>query len=267
MSRHAIVVAAIAVLVGVFLWLGLPEALDDNGRIDGSSSGASPFETLTDWGEPNLAGVWRSAPRGAAAGDDNFALATLEGLYTAEALSRVDELSAEDDPVLSCAPPAFPRAATLGKPIQIVQRPGFAVVLTEAYPVFRVIPTTGRPHTEDQYRFPTYLGDSSARWDGDTLVVDVISFNGEAWLASPEDLPTESSRGVWPTSDAMRVVERWRRIDADTLEYRATVEDPNSLTAPWETPVITFDRLATDRIEESLCLIEEGTDTYLERVG
>ncbi len=261
MSRHAIFVTAIAVFVGVLLWLGLQEAIDDASPESGS------FESMTDWGEPNLAGVWRSAPRGAVAGNDNFDLAILERLYTAGARARMDELSAEDDPVLNCAPPAFPRAAMLGKSIQIVQRPGFAVLLTEAYPVFRVIPTTGRPHTEEQYRFPTYMGDSSARWDGDTLVVDVISFNGEGWIASPADRPTGSSSGVWPTSDAMRVVERWRRIDADTLEYRATVEDPTLLSAPWETPVITFNRLATDRIEEALCFIEDGAETYLERVG
>jgi len=169
--------------------------------------------------------------------------------------------------VLYCAPPAFPRAAMLGKQIQIVQRPGFAFVLTEAYPVFRSIPTTGRPHTDEEYLFPTYMGDSTAQWDGDTLVVDVISFNGEAWLASPEDRPTNSSNGVWPTSDAMRVVERWRRVNDDTLEYQATVEDPNSLTAPWETPVVTFERQATDRIEEALCFIQDGSDTYLDRVG
>lgn len=272
MSRHMIAVSAVAVVVGMALWLGLPEAVDDSetvdvsGPIDGASSEANAFEALTEWGEPNLAGIWRSAPRGAVPGNDNFDLATLEELYTVEARALMNELSAVDDPVLHCAPPAFPRAATLGKQIQIVQRPGFAFVLTEAYPVFRSIPTTGRPHTEEEYRYPAYMGDSTARWDGDTLVVDVISFNGEGWLASPEDRPTGTSSGVWPTSDAMRVVERWRRVDADTLEYRATVEDPRLLTAPWETPAVIFERQATDRIEEALCLMEDGSDTYLDRV-
>jgi hypothetical protein len=155
----------------------------------------------------------------------------------------------------------------LGYPVQITQRPGFAFVFTEAYPIFRIIPTTGRPHTSGQYLFPTHLGDSTARWEGDTLVVDVISFNGEGWLASPQDRPTNASTGVWLTSDAMHVVERWRRIDADTLEYQARVEDPKMLTMPWETPTVIFKRQTVDRIEEVLCRPEDGPATYLARLG
>lgn len=168
---------------------------------------------------------------------------------------------------MRCAPPAFPRAAMLGHLVQIIQSPGFAFVFTEAYPVFRIIPTTGRPHTSEQYLYPTHLGDSTARWEGDTLVVDVISFNGEGWLASAADRPTDASTGVWLTSAAMHVVERWRRIDADTLEYQATVEDPQMLTMPWETPTITFTRQSTDTIEEALCRPEDGPATYLTRLG
>ena len=115
--------------------------------------------------------------------------------------------------------------------------------------------------------FPSHLGDSTARWEGDTLVVDVISFNGEGWLASGQDKPTTASTGVWLTSAAMHVVERWRRIDADTLEYQATVEDPETLTMAWETPTITFKRQSIDRIEEALCRPEDGPETYLARLG
>jgi len=188
-------------------------------------------------------------------------------VYTPEARARMTRLSAKDDPMLTCAPPPFPRAAMLGHPLQIVQSPGFAFIFTEAYPVARIVPTTGRPHTDAQYLFPTYMGDSTAQWEGDTLVVDVISFNGEGWLASPLDKPTTASAGVWPTSASMHVVERWRRLDADTLEYRATVEDPEMLTRPWETPVVIFRRQPTDVIEEVLCRPEDGPETYLTRLG
>ena len=177
------------------------------------------------------------------------------------------QMSATDDPTMRCAPPAFPRAAMLGHPVQIIQSPGFAFVFTEAYPVFRIIPTTGRPHTSEQYLYPTHLGDSTARWEGDTLVVDVISFNGEGWLAGGQDKPTTASTGVWVTSGAMHVIERWRRIDADTLQYQATVEDPDMLTMPWETPAITFTRQSTDTIDEALCRPEDGPATYLTRLG
>jgi hypothetical protein len=177
------------------------------------------------------------------------------------------QITAQDDPTARCAPPAFPRAAMFGHPVQIVQSPGFAFVFTEAYPVTRIIPTTGRAHTSEQYLFPNYMGDSTARWEGDTLVVDVISFNGEGWLAGPQDRPTSASTGVWPTSQALHITERWRRIDADTLEYRATVEDPQMLTMPWETPAVTLKRQPVSRIQEVLCRPEDGPATYLTRLA
>ena len=257
----------VGLVVGAAALLGLRLVMDENGANDSASTGTGSFSARTEWGEPDLAGVWRAPPLGASSGRDTFDLATLEGLYTPAARARMEELSAEDDPTLRCAPPAFPRAAMLGHPIQIIQSPGFAFVLTEAYPVYRTIPTTGRPHTEAQYLYPTYMGDSTARWEGDTLVVDVISFNGEGWLASPKDRPTNASTGVWPTSDAMHVIERWRRVDADTLEYQARVEDQNSLAMPWESPTVIFKRQTVDRIEEVLCRPEDGPETYLSRLG
>lgn len=255
MSRRAMAVLAGAAVVGAVLLVGVRESVDED----------SP--ALTSWGEPDLSGVWKGEPLGARAGSDTFNLTTLEGLYTPDARARMKQMSPTDDPTLQCAPPAFPRAAMLGHRLQIIQRPGFAFLFTEAYPVVRMIPTTGRPHTAEQFLFPSQLGDSTARWEGDTLVVDVISFNGEGWLASGQDRPASGSTGVWPTSAALHVVERWRRIDADTLEYRATIEDPEMLTMPWETPALTFTRQSIDRIEEALCRPEDGAETYLARLG
>jgi len=267
MSRRGIAIIVGVVVAGAALLLGARVAIDRNGAPGRAATGTSSFSARTAWGEPDLTGVWKGMPLGASSGRDTFNLAKLEELYTPEARARMKELSAKDDPTMRCAPPAFPRAAMLGYPVQIVQRPGFAFVFTEAYPVFRIIPTSGRPHTSKQYLFPTYMGDSTARWEGDTLVVDVISFNDEGWLASPQDKPTNTSTGVWLTSDAMHIVERWRRVAADTLEYRARVEDPKSLTTPWETPTVTFTRQTVDRIEEVLCRPEDGPDTYLARLG
>jgi hypothetical protein len=132
-----------------------------------------------------------------------------DAVYARGSRTNEDALG-ERRPDDALRPSTFSRAAMLGHPVQIIQRPGFAFVFTEAYPVYRIIPTTGRAHTAPQYLFPTYMGDSTARWEGDTLVVDVISFNGEGWLASALDKPTSASTGVWLTSDALHVVERWR---------------------------------------------------------
>ena len=261
MSGRAIAGVVGVVVVGAALWVGV------RNMGSGGGAGTPAPAARTAWGEPDLTGVWKGEALGASAGRDTFNLAALEGLYTPDARARMQKMSAKDDPTLQCAPPAFPRAATLGHQWQIVQSPGFAFVFTEAYPVARIIPTTGRGHTPEQYLFPSHMGDSTARWDGDTLVVDVTSFNGEGWLAGPLDKPTSASAGVWPMSTATHIVERWRRVDADTLEYRARVEDPDVLTTPWETPIVTLKRQPLDVIDEVLCRPEDGPESYLARFG
>jgi hypothetical protein len=253
MNRRAITVVAGVLVLGTVLSAGGGQA-------------AQQSQLRTTWGEPDLSGVWKGASLGATPGRDTSNLAALEKLYKPEARAKMKATSPKNDPTLRCVPPPFPRAAMLGHQLQIVQKPGFAFVLTEAYPVARIIPTTNRGHTAEQYLFPSYLGDSTAKWDGDTLVVDVVSFNGEGWLASGQDKPAASSTGVWLTSAAMHVTERWRRIDADTLEYRATVVDPQVLTASWQTPAVLLKRQPVDRIDEVLCRTEDGPDTYLSRL-
>ena len=146
----AVLIGLIAVGAGALLWKRL--AVDDIAVGAPGSSAETSFDALTAWGEPDLSGVWRGVALGAADGQDTFDLAALERLYTTEARAHMKSLSAADDPTLRCAPPAFPRAAMLGHPIQILQRPGFAFVLTEAYQSVRIIPTTDRPHRTSSSR-------------------------------------------------------------------------------------------------------------------
>ncbi len=231
--------------------------------IAGASAQTAAPKTV--WGEPDISGVWKvPAPVGARANRDTFNLAQLDRLYKPEARKAV---SPQDDPSLHCRPSAFPRAAILGGSIQITQAPGMAYVFTEAFPTYRIIPTDGKRRLTPDFLIPYFMGNSAAHWEGDTLVVDVISFSGEGWLASRDDKPTAKSPGVWPTSDQMKVTERWRRVNADTLEYQARVDDPGVLTGPWETPRITLKRQNVDRIEEAICIEKEGASAYLERYG
>jgi hypothetical protein len=220
-----------------------------------SQTAGSAASTRTQWGEPDLMGVWQGPKLGATPGQDPFNLAQLERLYRPEARAKITQLAAKDDPALHCVPQPFPRAAMLGWPIQIVQRPGMMLVLTEAFHTFRFVPTDGGQHHGD-YVFPTYVGTAAGRWDGDTLVVEVESFR-EPWLAGSQDKPTPTSAGVWPTSEALRVVERWRRFDADTIEYQARVEDPMMLTGPWETSAVTLTRQSAAAVEEVKCLVDD----------
>lgn len=145
--------------------------------------------------------------------------------YRPEFAARVADLSArqvEEDPVLRCLNPGLPR---IGPPDKIVQRVGEAVFLYEDVSgnFFRVVPTDGRAPPQGNER--SFLGDSVAHWEGDTLVVETANFNGQAWL---------TDNGAFHTRD-LRVVERLRR-SGDTLEWTATAYDPAVLAEPWTAP-------------------------------
>ena len=199
-------------------------------------------------GKPDFTGVWQ----GASLNPRDYGLADLERLYRPVAKAQMKKLLEKDDPVNQCIPYGFPRHAATPYPIQIVKAVGAMLVLMDHPHIYRSIPTTGRPHTPAI--FPTYLGDSAGRWDGDTLVVDIATFNGKIWLAGAKDHPTPATTGGWITSDALHVIERWRLIDADTLEYQATVQDPKVLTAPWTTPKISLKRAPMRKIGEGHCI-------------
>jgi hypothetical protein len=212
-------------------------------------------------GKPDLTGVW--TPRGPGNAIEMRILGELERLYKPEAVKAMGDMGETDDPLLRCVPYGVPRStASSPWPFQIVQHPGMMVVLTEYYHGFRLVPYgEGLKHSEDI--IPTYFGDSIARWDGDTLVVDVTGFNDKTWLADGRDHPTPQSKGRWPHSDALHVVERWRAVDGDTIEYEATVEDPKMLSGPWTTAKITARRTAVAKIGEGICYPDTlATTTY-----
>ena len=151
---------------------------------------------------------------------------TFTSLYRPEAAAKAKTLSDKDDPTLRCIPTAFGTLNVsmwdVGAVGQIVATPKMVVMLTETYHGFRLVPTDGRPHRDDQP--PAYRGDSVGRWEGDTFVVDTRNFTGQTWM---------SAEGrVSHHSEALRIVERYRRVDANTLEIETTVEDPEVLTGP-----------------------------------
>jgi len=217
-----------------------------------TSAGSLP---RTSWdGKPDLTGVWQGAkltPRA-------YGLVELEQLYQPSAKATMKTLSEKDDPVLRCVVYGYPRRMATAFPIQILQAVGTIVLFDNRPHIYRYIPTDGRSHTDDL--FPSYQGDSVGRWDGDTLVVDVNTFNGRIWLAGAKEHPTATLTGAWITSDAMHLVERWHLLDANTLEYQATVEDPKVLTGPWTTPKISLKRASVRKLEDEGHCIPEGID-------
>ena len=162
-------------------------------------------------GRPDLSGVWLGG-RGVRLRGDIELLPGAEGF-------RVPQRDEDLGQGALCLPPGVPNATMMPYPLQIVQRSDVVVVLYEAYNLFRII-TVGSDHPE--YLDPTWMGHSVAHWDGDTLVVDVTAFNDRTQLAGHRH------------TDAMQVVERYTRTAYDTIEYSATVTDPNVFAQPVE---------------------------------
>jgi len=111
--------------------------------------------------------------------------------------------------------------------LQIVQSPQYVVLMTEMIHEARVVPMDGRPHADVAVR--SWVGDPRGHWEGDTLVVDSTNFTDKT-----------SFRGAGAN---LHLVERFTRLDADTLEYRFTVDDPTTWTRPW---TVAYPMIRTD---------------------
>jgi hypothetical protein len=130
-------------------------------------------------------------------------------------------------------PPITPSA--YNNNVQLVQTAGAVMILTEMVHDARIVPLDGRPHLDQNIRLRS--GDSRGRWEGHTLVIDTSNFSGRT-----------SFRG---SSATMHLIERLTRVDAETLLYEFTVEDPTTWTRPW-TAAIPWKK-NPDRIYEYAC--------------
>ena len=105
--------------------------------------------------------------------------------------------------------------------VQLVQTSGYVVILNEMIHSARIVDLSGRPHRPQTMRFLT--GDSIGRWDGDTLLVDTTNFSIEG--------------GFRGASANLHLVERFTRVDRETLRYEFTVDDPATWTRPWSASI------------------------------
>ncbi len=214
-----------------------------------------PVPRMAD-GHPDLSGVWwgggdvgsstlRLGPR-----DPNAP--TYNSLFTPEAAAAAAKLSDKDDPTLRCAPVAFGtlsvRLWNVGAVGQIIATPKMMVMLSETFHDYQLVPTDGRPHRDDQP--PTQRGDAVGHWDGDTFVVDVTNFTDDTWMFA--------EGRVSPHSDALHIIERYRRVDAKTLLVDAVVEDPKMLKAPWTVPTKTLQLAPFDELLSLNCSSQEA---------
>jgi len=136
------------------------------------------------------------------------------------------------DPEIKCYMPGVPRATYMPYPFQILQGTSKIVFAYEFADTSRII------HMDDVGESPaeTWMGWSRGRWEGDTLVVDVTSFNDQTWFDRAGNFHSE----------ALHVVERYTRTGPDHLSYDVTIEDPKVFTRPWKVSLPLYRRQETD---------------------
>jgi hypothetical protein len=200
---------------------------------------------------PDLSGVYTQYPRISARSgplggfvftkDEPPMTPWAEAKYKAAKAVHVGGYEGEsDDPTLNCAPPGAPRIYLFNFPMEIIQTPGRVILFYEFDHFVRQIFTDGRGHAKDAA--PTWMGESIGRWEGDTLVVDTIGFNDKTWI----------DQVGHPHSDALHLVERFRRTAPDMLQIDFTFDDPKAYTKPW-TAQKTFKLRPDWNIAEYVC--------------
>ena len=141
-----------------------------------------------------------------------------------------------------CLVPGVPRLYYFPT-FRIIQPPGSIVFVWDEYHTFRVVPLDGRPRAAANVKL--WMGEGRGRWEGNTLVVDVTNNNALTWI---------DQAGAYH-SDALHVVERFAFVDANTINYEATLEDPKAYTRPWKI-AFTHKRTAEQGFEllEDACI-------------
>jgi len=194
-------------------------------------------------GKPDLSGIWQAVntaawnilPHPAEAGVP-AGLGVVEGNdipYRPEAATKQRENHANRatlDPVAKCWLPGVPRATYMGFPFQIVQTPSQTSILYEyAHTVRHIFMNSPHPRGPIEW----WMGDSRGRWEGDTLVVDVVHFNDQTWFDKAGNHHSEQ----------LHVVERYTLVSANHIIYEATIEDPKVFTRPWKMSMPLYRRL------------------------
>ena len=173
-------------------------------------------------GKPDFGGVWQS-PRMADVTKD---MACCKGAgelpYTAWGKQQWDSYdAAKGDYTGSCLPFGLLRSVGGPHPIQMVQNDKYIAMLYEQNSWFHVTPIDGRPHPKNPD--PTWFGNSVGHWEGDTLVIDTIAFNGK----------TRIDTDGHPHSDQLHTIERFTRRDLGHIDYVLTIDDPKTYTKAW----------------------------------
>jgi hypothetical protein len=244
-------------------WLNHPTPGSPRTR-DGKANLSAPAPRASN-GKPDLSGVWHVQPTSLAEmkrlfGDDvdklqvpgmeidtvsKYGINILQDFkqedwpvrpQVYEILKRRGDSGPEFLPLTHCLPGGVPLSTLLSEVTKIVQTPGLTLIMLELGGV-RQIYTDGRKHMADPS--PSWLGYSVGLWEGDTLVVDTIGFNGKSWL----DVIGH------PQSEQARLIERYRRRDFGHMDVEITIDDPTYYTKPFTVKVTHLLQADTDILE------------------
>ena len=247
--------ACVAGGVVVALLAGTPPSIQGQGPQAGTAYRAP----RTPDGQPDLQGIWQavntavwniqdhSAQLGVPAGQG-----IVEGNelpYLPSALAKRQENYKSrlvEDPEAKCFMVGVPRINYMPYPFQIVQTASQINLLYEYVHTVRSV-RLNSPHPEGPIEW--WMGDSRGRWEGETLVVDVVHFTDQTWF----------DRSGNYHSDALHVVERYTRTGPDHLLYEATIEDPKVFSRPWKIRMPLY-----RRVESNVQLLEYECQAYLE---
>jgi hypothetical protein len=209
-------------------------------------------------GQPDLGGIWRVQNRAAvdllahaAAFERPAGMSVVAGgelPYQPWARAQQQQnfaTRAQTDPFAHCYLPGVPRIMTLEFPFQIFQTAENVAMTFEWQQVFRLIHTND---TASLYEgIESWMGHSRGAWEGDELVVTVKDFNERSWLDGSGNFH----------SAAMVLTERFRMLDADTIAYTVTVDDPEVYTQPWTMSMNLYRQQELDRVLEYQCQAEK----------
>jgi len=236
---------------------------------------AGPFTRLPD-GHPDFQGFWNAANNGGAVFEVQNHPVAKRGVgagkgavvdppdgfipyqpWAKEKAANLFEAHMDQEPELHCFESGVPHQNFVQFGFQMVQTPGYLVMTWEFMHSYRIIPTDGRPHIAEGIHL--FQGDSVGHWEGDTLVIDTTNSNDKTWMDTSGNFK----------SDKVHVVERLAPVDANTINYEATIDDATMYTRPWKI-AYQFTKVLTQNYEQmEFGCIEGNQDVghYTEDVG
>lgn len=173
-------------------------------------------------GKPDFRGVWQTPRMADVTKDERCCKGVKDLPFTAWGKQRWESYDAsKGDYAGSCLPFGLLRSVGGPHPVQVMQDEKYIAFLWEQNTWFHVTPI-GAEHPQNPD--PSWFGNSVAHWDGDTLVIDTIAFNGK----------TRVDTIGHPVSDQLHTIERYKRRDLGHIDYVLTIDDPKTYTRPWE---------------------------------